>query len=117
MLGPMVPGCESDTPADAAAATFAGLASRLRGVPGVEERTAFRSPGLTVGGKIFAMLVGGELVVKLPADRCADLVAAGGARPFTSGRRRMREWVVLEGDPEPARWDALVDEALAFVRP
>ena len=39
------------------------------------------------------MLVNDELVVKLPADRCVDLVASDAARPFESGGRRMREWV------------------------
>ncbi len=80
------------------------------------EGTGFGAmPGLRAGGKIFAMLHEGELVAKLPADRCAALVAAGGARPFEIGRRRMREWVSVEPDG-PHDWAALAREALAFVR-
>jgi TfoX/Sxy family transcriptional regulator of competence genes len=99
----------------AAEAAFASLVERLTRDAEVEQKTAFHSPGLTVHGKIFAMLVRGELVLKLPADRCADLAAAGAARPFETGGRAMREWVVL-GDGSSAEWDALADEALGFVR-
>ena len=96
-------------------AAFASIAERLLREPGTEQKSAFYSPGLRVGGKIFAMLVGGELVVKLPADRCAELIAAGGARPFQTGGRSMRQWVTV-GPADEADWDALADEALAFVR-
>ena len=60
------------------------------------------------------MPVGGELVVKLPAKRCAALVASGEARPFESGRRKMREWVSVGVDRQEDL-PALADEALAFV--
>jgi YjbR protein len=91
--------------------SFDAVLERFAGEPGVEQGTGWRSPGLRVHGKIFAMLVDGELVVKLPADRCAALVAAGDGRPFRSGGREMREWVVVgEGD-----WVALAEEAYVFV--
>jgi hypothetical protein len=54
-------------------------------------------------------------VVKLPAGRCAELVAAGAGRPFQSGRRVMREWVTIEG-VDPAAWVAYAEEALAFAQ-
>jgi hypothetical protein len=82
----------------------------------VTEGTGFGAmPGLRAGGKIFAMLHEGELVVKLPADRCAALVVAGGARLFEVGVRRMREWVCVERGGAHD-WAALAREALAFVR-
>ena len=65
--------------------------------------------------KIFAMLVDGELVLKLPADRCEALVEEGGAHAFQIGKRRMREWVSV-ADGGPHDWPALTREALAFVR-
>jgi hypothetical protein len=91
--------------------TFEAVLQRFDGEPGVEQGTGWRSPGLRVNRKIFAMLVDDELVVKLPRERCEELVAAGG-RPFRSGGRDLREWVVVPtGD-----WVALAEEACAFVR-
>ncbi len=73
------------------------------------------SLGLRVGGKIFAMLVRGDLVVKLPAPRVTELVEAGMARQFDPRRdgRLMKEWAVLPGDDPP--WVAIAREAYAFV--
>ena len=102
-----------DTDAEAA---FARLAERCAREPQVESGTGFGSaPGLRVGGKIFAMLPHGQLVVKLPPDRCETMVAAGAGRFFAVGRRTMREWIVVEGVDDDA-WAALAAEALAFVR-
>ena len=84
--------------------------------PEVELGTGFGSiPGLRVGGKIFAMLARGSLVVKLPRERVATIVGSGGGTRFDPGHGRlMKEWVAV-----PARsgadWRALVDEAFAFV--
>jgi hypothetical protein len=55
--------------------TFAEIVARFEGEPGVERGTNWRSDGLGVNGRIFAMAVDGDLVVKLLADRCAELVA------------------------------------------
>ncbi len=80
------------------------------------EGRTFASPGMKVDGQIFAMSVRGELVFKLPADRCDQLVASHGARSFESGGRQMREWVVV---PRAGTREAveLAEEALVFVRP
>jgi hypothetical protein len=95
-------------------ATFEAILARFAGEPDVEQGTGWRSPGLRVRGKIFAMLVEGELVVKLPAERCAELVAAGHGRPFRSGGRQMREWVAVPDDRED-EWMQLAEDAYAFV--
>jgi hypothetical protein len=94
---------------------FGDIVARLGREPGVEEGRAFHAPGLKVGGRIFAMLVAGELVVKLPAERCAALVQDGAGRPFQSGRRQMREWVAVD-EARADGWPELAAEALAFVR-
>jgi hypothetical protein len=106
-------GRASPPPGDA----FAVIAEDLLREPGIEEGTGFgTNPGLRAGGKIFAILVRGELVVKLPADRCDAVARAGGAHRFTVGKREMREWVSVE--PGGAHdWAALAREAAAFVRP
>jgi hypothetical protein len=104
------------THASDAEAAFEVLAERYAGQPGIDRGTGFGSaPGLRADRKIFAMLPHGELVVKLPADRCAAMVAAGEGRLFQVGRRTMREWLVVDG-VDGARWAALADDALAYVR-
>ena len=96
-------------------AAFEEVVDALLAEPDVDEGTGFgKMPGLRTGGKIFVMLVEGELVLKLPAERCAELVAAGGARPFEVGRRAMREWVQIAW-VDPAAWLELAREARVYV--
>jgi hypothetical protein len=95
---------------------FADLARSFLERPGISEGKAFHATALKVEDKIFAMLVDGRLVVKLPVDRCVDLVAADHAVPFESGGRRMKEWVVIAPE-EQERWPDYAEEALGFVRP
>ena len=76
---------------------------------------SFGSNGLKVEGRIFAMGVRGNLVVKLPKARVAALVEAGHGEAFDPGHgRKMKEWVVIEGD-QPS-WLELAREAYAFVK-
>jgi hypothetical protein len=97
---------------------FASIAEIELRAPGVTGGTGFgRSEGLRISGKIFAMLVKDELVVKLPKDRVAELSASGVGHPFDSGKGQlMKEWISV---PTKAarRWSALVEEAREFVRP
>ena len=100
----------------AAEETFAAIAEELLREPGIDEGTGFgTNPGLRAGGKIFAMLVRGELVFKLPADRVGELTAGGGARRLAVGKREMREWIAVT-DADRYDCDALAREALDFVR-
>jgi hypothetical protein len=101
---------------DDAETAFAALAARFEGDPDVEHGTGFGSaPGLRAGGRIFAMLPHGELVVKLPAERCAAMVEAGEGRLFVVGNRTMREWLVVDG-VDAGGWAALAADALTHVR-
>jgi hypothetical protein len=101
---------------DPVEAGFAAIADALGGEADVTAGTGFGTmPGLRTGGKIFAMLHDGALVLKLPADRCAGLVADGVAVPFGIGTRKMREWVSI-ASPDGLDWPALAGEARAFVR-
>lgn len=75
----------------------------------------FGSPGLKVNGKVFAMVVKGTLVAKLPRPRVDDLVASGAGERFDPGHgRRMAEWISVP--PGAPSWVALVREAHRFVK-
>ena len=83
---------------------------------GVTSGTGFgTNEGLRVSGTIFAMLVRGELVVKLPRDRVDELVDAGAARRFDAGKGRpMKVWASVPASAS-RRWKGLVEEARTFV--
>jgi hypothetical protein len=76
---------------------------------------AFGATSLKTGGKIFAMLVGERLVVKLPAARVEELVAGGVGERFDPGHGRIqKEWLAVFG-ADPAEWRALASESEAYV--
>ena len=83
---------------------------------GVTGGTGFgTNEGLRVSGKIFAMLVRVDLVVKLPRGRVDELVEAGAARRFDAGKGRpMKEWASVPASAS-RRWKGLVEEARTFV--
>ena len=65
-------------------------------------------------GKLFALFTQGTLVVKLPKDRVAALVAKGDGKPFDPGHGRlMKEWLTVVSPK--LSWSALAKEAHAFV--
>jgi hypothetical protein len=100
----------------AAEQRFEQLAAVLLAQPDVEQGTGFGSaPGLRIKGKIFAMLVKGELVVKLPKDRVGELVSSGASAQFDPGHGRlMKEWASVPPD-STEDWERLASEALRFV--
>jgi hypothetical protein len=107
----------ADANADAKAEQrFEGLAARFLADPTVTKGTGFgSSPGLRIRGKIFAMLVRGKLVVKLPKARVDQLVASGTGGRFDPGHGRlMKEWATVDLDGTED-WERLADEALEFV--
>jgi hypothetical protein len=92
-----------------------GAVSGLDGVTLGSGRRGFGSGALHVHGRIFAMLTGRRLVVKLPADRVASLIASGEGVAFDAGKGRpMKEWVALVTDDDDA-WQARAREARDFV--
>lgn len=100
-------------------ARYAQLAERMKRIPGVTHVTegkGFGSSGqLKVQGRIFAMLVRGELVLKLPRDRVDELIATGHGKRFDAGKGKpMREWFVLS-PTSSKRWHLLAEEAMRFV--
>lgn len=101
---------------------YATIVEALLGEPGVTyssdptgSRKKFGSSALKIHGKIFAMLVGDRLVVKLPRQRVDALIANREGERFLPGHgRQMKEWLTVEplfGDG----WLLLAKEAMVFV--
>jgi TfoX/Sxy family transcriptional regulator of competence genes len=76
----------------------------------------FGSSGqLKTSDRIFAMLVRGKLVVKLPRQRVDMLVVSGEGERFDPGHGRlMKEWFTLAPTSDLG-WLSLAREALEFV--
>jgi hypothetical protein len=98
---------------------FDDLVSDLVGIDGVTPPRGgggFGRSALRFQNKIFAMLVRGRLVLKLPATRIDALVAAGDGVRFDANKGTpMKEWFSL--DPDSGHpWLSLAHEALDFAR-
>jgi hypothetical protein len=95
---------------------YARIVEDLDGEPGVATGRMFRSVGLHHETRYFALMNAGRMVLKLPAERVAELVDAGAGEHFEPGPGRvMREWITLD-DAGVDDWPGLVDEALAYAR-
>jgi hypothetical protein len=105
-------------------ARFAALVEALRGNVGVSQsadtpgsKSGFGASGqLKMHEKIFAMLVSGKLVVKLPKPQVDALIAAGAGERFDPRRdgRLMKQWIVV-GPTSDEDWLPLAREAMTFV--
>src|ERR1700680_4871938 len=98
---------------------FATIVEELLDTPGITPPSVgkeFGSSGLKIHNKIFAMLVRGRLVVKLPKTRVNALIASGDGERFDPRHdgRLMKEWFTLEPSSEKA-WLPLAREAMEFV--
>ncbi len=98
---------------------FATIVEALLSNPDVtppSDGKGFGSLGLRIHNKIFAMLVGGKLVVKLPKPRVDALIASGAGERFDPRHdgRLMKEWVSVEPTSEEG-WLNLSREAMEFV--
>ena len=100
-------------PTAAEAARWDDLTAEFLAKPGVTLERAFSRVSLMVGGKLFASAGHGGLLIKVSADRVAELIANGQGQPFsTGGNRVMREWVVAAPTTD---WRALAAESMEFV--
>lgn len=81
-----------------------------------EEGTIMGFPCLRAPGGAFLATAEhrtGDLVVKLPRERVAELIASGAGEPFAPAGRPFREWARIPGR-DAGLWRALLDEARAF---
>ena len=99
------------------AALFESICDEYAGRDGVTlpgGSSGFGSNAIKINKSIFAMLVDDRIVVKLPATRVSQLIAAGDGVPFDAGKGKpMKEWVGLTAKDDACR--ELVAEAMAFV--
>jgi hypothetical protein len=106
-----------DMPAMSADQRFEQLVDRFVGLNGVTPPApgrGFASSALRYHGKIFAMYVRGELVVKLSKARVDALVADGAGVRFDANKGTpMKEWFRL-APASALDWSALASEALEF---
>jgi hypothetical protein len=107
------------TQTDSVRERYEDLVDTLMGIDGVTPPrggSGFGRSALRYNGKVFAMLVRGRLVLKLPADRVTGLAESGDGVPFDANKGTpMREWLSL--DPDSGQdWQALAQEAIAFAR-
>ncbi len=98
---------------------FAAIVEEFLGDPDItapSDGKGFGASGLKVHNTIFAMLVRGKLVVKLPKSRVDALVASGDGERFDprGDGRLMKEWVAIEPTSDED-WLPLAREALRFV--
>jgi hypothetical protein len=98
---------------------YEDLVYELTGIEGVMPPRGgggFGRGALRYEGKIFAMLVRGRLVLKLPASRVTALIRSGNGVAFDANKGTpMREWLSVNAESS-LDWRALASEALHFAR-
>ena len=100
------------TDREPAAALLARLAAPYLTRPGVAWGRMFSTDGLSLRGKIFAVVNhSGNLMVKVPESRADELDASGVAPRMVMRGREMREWVEMPLERGEAAWSDLLAEA------
>jgi hypothetical protein len=95
---------------------FAYLANELLVDSGVSRSGQPGRASLRVRGRVFATDHEGYLILRLPGERAAAVVAAGLARRLDPGHDSLlKEWVVLDA-ASTHDWLPLAREACEFVR-
>jgi TfoX/Sxy family transcriptional regulator of competence genes len=92
------------------------LAEPYLAKPGVAWGRMFSTTGLSVRGKIFAVVnSAGNLMVKVPEERADELDASGSAPRMVMRGREMREWVEMPPDRGEQAWAELLAEAYSYL--
>jgi hypothetical protein len=97
---------------------YDGLTDDLLYDPSVGRSTMMGYPCVRRAGRFFASFdaQADALVVKLPSERVAELIAVGTGEPFAPNGRTFREWVTIP-EPDPDVWEQLLAEARDFAAP
>ena len=101
-----------------------GLAQRLRERltdPAVTERKMFGGLAFFTNGNMTVGVSRDELIVRLGPGGIAQALTRPGVRPFESGGRSMRGWILVAGDrlddPELDHWLAEAHDHVATLPP
>lgn len=97
-----------------AQARFEAIIAHFADDPAVapSQRRGFARDALLRNGKLLVALRGEVLMMKLPASRVAELIAAGQGESFDANKGKpMKEWVLAN---MAADWLELAKEAAAF---
>ncbi|MDF1667014.1 MAG: hypothetical protein P1V97_35050 [Planctomycetota bacterium] len=96
---------------------FWTLAKEFLSQDGVTEGSLMGFPCLRVNGEFFGTCDhrSGDLIVKLPKDRVAKLIADEKGHPFAPAGRIFKEWVLVKKRNKKT-WTALLKEGQAFVQ-
>ncbi len=86
--------------------------------PAIGRSTMMGYPCVRRAGRFFASFdpLAEALVVKLPRERVAELIADGTGEPFAPNGRVFREWVTIP-EPDFDGWEQLLAEARDFAAP
>jgi len=111
------PSAPEESGGDGARTLYDELTDDLLYDPAIGRATMMGYPCIRFAGSFVASFDGrlGALVVKLPRDRVAELVADGRGEPFAPAGKVFREWVSIP-IADQALWRALLAEAVKFVR-
>lgn len=92
------------------------IAEEFRTHPDVDEGTLMGFPCLRINGDFFSTCEHrtGDLIVKLPRDRVAALIAEGRGDSFAPAGRIFKEWLLVT-KRQKKTWIALMREAQRFV--
>jgi hypothetical protein len=88
-------------------------------MPEVQPGNAFGLPGYYVNGKLFACVYESGITLKLPREKCSDLIEnSDGFDTFAPLDRVMKEWVhVTKEDPTDFEKETvLIIESVNFVK-
>jgi len=105
----------AEVPDSAAERFYQSQRTARLGDASITQKKMFGTTALCVGGKVFMFPWRGTLVVKIPAARIEELIAAGHAERFDPGHgRTSATWAAVFADAGE-QWPHLAEQARSFV--
>lgn len=101
---------------EAAESLFWELADELIAAGAAHEGTMMGTRCVRVDGEFLAMVFHktGQLIVKLPETRVAEVIYSNAGSEFSPAGRKFREWVAVD-ELNRDLWHSLLDEGREFV--